>query len=141
MRRKASNLRWALAGAGLALALAVGAVAVAASPPPGKSLGEYFLGPKLARAEVVLVINGQVHDFRIDRGRIKSFTQAGLELRQLDGTIQLVPVSPDAVIEGPGGRRIGPAQLRRGLVVVTIRDGDAPAERVVVVSPKRLAGG
>jgi len=128
------RIRWALAGLGAILALATGAVA--AAPPPGKPLGEFFLGPKLARAEVVLVVRGQVHDYRIDRGRVKSAARGSLELRELDGTIQVVPVADDATIE-LNGRLIAFSGIRRGVVAVTIRDGDAPAERVILSPPAR----
>lgn len=124
-----TRMGWLLAGAGAVLALATGAVA--ASPPPGKPLGDFFLGPRLARAEVVLVIRGQVHDFRLDRGRIRSVARGSLELRELDGTIQTIPIAPDATIE-LRGRPVPPSAIARGMVAITIRDGEAPAERVIL---------
>ena len=55
--------RWAIAGAAAA-ALVVGATGLAASSPTSDSpLGPFFLGPKMARAEVVMVYGGSVHDW------------------------------------------------------------------------------
>ena len=36
------------------------------------SLGNFFFGPKLVRAEVMTNEGGTIHDYRVDRGRIRA---------------------------------------------------------------------
>ena len=70
-------------------------------------------------------------DFRIDVGRIqsaKSSTQT-LTLKEKDGTMQPILVSPTARIKVNGGSSTF-AALRPGMRATTIRDGDAPADQV-----------
>lgn len=130
-----TRLRWAAAGALAAIAVAAGAAAAARGPGPGQRLGDFFFGANLARAEVVLVVRGQVHDFRVDRGRIRAVGKNWIELRELDGTVVTVPVSPVAEIL-INGQPAPLAALRLGMTATTIRDGDVPAERVLVQGPR-----
>src|ERR1051326_5989683 len=58
------------------------------------SLGTFFFGPKLVRAEVVTNEGGVIHDYRVDRGRIRQVTQSSLTLFERDGTLVTVPVAP-----------------------------------------------
>ncbi len=61
--------RWAIAGAAAA-ALVAGATGLAASRANNpNALGPFFLGPKMARAEVIMVYGGTVHDWRLARQR------------------------------------------------------------------------
>ena len=127
MRRRSKAL-WAVAAL-----LLVNAVLLAAQPGlalPG-SLGNYFFGPKLVRAEVLLSDSGGLHDYRIDRGVIRSKTPGFLTLRERDGSLQTIAVSPSASITR-GGRPVSFSQLRRGAIATVIRDGDAPAIEVRV---------
>ncbi len=120
----------------VAALLAVNAVLLAAQPGlalPG-SLGSYFFGPKLVRAEVLIADGGAVHDYRIDRGVIRAKAPGSLTLRERDGTIVTIAVSPAALIT-LRGRPVPFSLLRRGMVATVIRDGDAPAIEV------RAAGG
>ena len=121
--------------------IAVGAAALAAAAlllvqsgvaGPG-SLGAFFFGPKLVRAEVILDQGGTLHDYRIDRGTIAAAGATGLTLRERGGTSVTVPVAATADVR-LGGVRIRPRRLRRlvGHVAIAIRDGDAPAETVRV---------
>jgi hypothetical protein len=122
---------WLRLGALLTLLLLAGASPAAARVGPRRGLGNYFFGPRLARAEVVLVDAAQTHDFRIDRGRLRSNPRSGnLELKELDGSIQVVPVSPSAQVF-VNGQAAGLAQLVPGMTVTTIRDGSAPAQQVL----------
>jgi hypothetical protein len=127
MKSKRTKALWAVA-----MLLLVNAVLLAASPGlalPG-SLAGYFFGPKLVRADVVIKEAGVVHVYRIDRGTIRSKLGGNvLELRERDGTIVPIPVSPAAAIT-IGGRPASFAMLRRGMVATVIRDGDAPAIEV-----------
>lgn len=99
---------------------------------PG-SLGAFFFGPKLVRAEVVMVESGGVRDYRIDRGRIRTVGIDSVSLRERDGTVVTVPVAPGAEIR-LRGRSVPLSRLRRGLVATTIRNGDQPATVVQVGS-------
>ena len=136
MGMRANGLRTVAAAIAAALAAAGGGAAAAAKigPSPGKGLGEFFFGPKLARAEVVIVENGVVHDYRIDRGRIRFVGRGMIELKELDGSVEKIPVSPTAEILVQGGRT---GQLERGMIATTIRDGNAPADRVFAAPPPR----
>ena len=116
--------------AGIAALLAVNAVLLLVQPGAAlpRGLGSYFFGPRLVRAEVVVVDNG-VRQFRLDRGRLRAKRVGELVLREADGTIVVVPVAPNATILLNGA----PAtlkELRRGMTVVTVREGAAPASEV-----------
>jgi hypothetical protein len=126
--RSRSKALWAVAAL-----LLVNAVLLAAQPGlavPG-SLGNYFFGPKLVRAEVLMVDGGALHDYRIDRGPIRAKAPGSLTLRERDGTLVTIAVSPTASITRHG-RPVPFSMLRRGMVATVIRDGDAPAIEVRV---------
>jgi hypothetical protein len=95
---------------------------------PG-SLGGYFFGPKLVRAEVLVKDGGVLHDYRIDRGVIRAKPDGALAVLERDGSLVTIQVAAGAAIT-IGGRPAGFAALRRGMVVTVIRDGDAPANEV-----------
>ena len=111
--------------------LAVNATLLVAQPGlalPG-SLGNYFFGPKLVRAEVLVKDGGVLHDYRIDRGAIRAKAGGTLTLLERDGTLVQIPVAPAAAIT-IGGRPAPYSALRKGMVATVIRDGDAPASEV-----------
>ena len=124
---------------GLLTLLIVGAGALASGRIAPGRLGDFFFGPRMVRAEAVLIIDGQIHDFRIDRGKLKSLPRNGnLELREQDGTVQVVPVSPTA--EVTINRQPAPlSALKRGMLVTAIRDGSAPAAQVVAEGTRPAA--
>lgn len=130
MKTKRSKALWAVA-----VLLLVNGVLLAAQPGfalPG-SLGNYFFGPKLVRADVVVKDGGALHLYRVDRGKIRGKPSGKdngtLQLRELDGTVVSIAISPTAVIT-VGGRPASYAELRRGMVATVIREGDAPATEV-----------
>ena len=126
MRTRRSKGLWIVAAL-----LALNAVLFVAQPGlalPG-SLGNYFFGPKLVRAEVLVKDGGVLHDYRIDRGVIRSKADGTLTLLERDGTLVPIPVAATAAIT-LNGRPVGYAALRRGMVATVIRDGDAPANEV-----------
>jgi hypothetical protein len=121
-----SKALWAVAA--LLLANAVLLVAQPALALP-RSLGSYFFGPKLIRAEVLLVDKAELRHFRIDRGVIRDKAGGVLALRERDGTVVHVPISPAATIT-LGGRQVTLARLSRGMNATVIREGDGPAVEV-----------
>jgi hypothetical protein len=130
--------RWAIAGAAAA-ALVVGATGLAASraTPSGDALGPFFLGPKMARSEVIMVYGGAVHDWRIDQGRVVGVRPAALELAERDGTRTVIQISPAARVTL--NRKLATmTDLTRGMTVLVARDGDAPAT-IVRATARRAA--
>ena len=115
----------------VAALLAVNATLLVAQPGlalPG-SLGNYFFGPKLVRAEVLVKDGGVLHDYRVDRGTIRNKAGGTLTLLERDGSLVSIAVAPTAAIT-LNGRPVAYADLRRGMVATVIRDGDAPANEV-----------
>lgn len=126
------NRRARAIAAATASAVVIAALALVQTGAAGPgSLGAFFFGPRLVRAEVILVNAGRVHDYRVDRGRIRAVTARSLTLRERDGTLVTVPVEAGADVR-LGGVRVALGRLRLGLVAVTIRDGDAAARIVRV---------
>ncbi|HEY7792752.1 MAG TPA: hypothetical protein VIA10_01950 [Gaiellaceae bacterium] len=126
MKTKRSKALWAVVGL-----LLVNAVLLVAQPGlalPG-NLGNYFFGPKLVRGEVLVKDGGALHVYRVDRGVIRGKAASQLTLREGDGTLVTIAVSPTATITFRG-RPVTLAQLRRGMVATVIREGDAPAIEV-----------
>lgn len=121
----------------VAALLAVNAVLLAAQPgfasPAAlpRSLANYFFGPKLIRAEVLVKDDGVLRGYRIDRGVIRAKADGSLTIRERDATIVAIAVSPSASIS-VRGRPSSFSALRRGMFVTVIREGDAPAIEVRV---------
>jgi hypothetical protein len=97
-----------------------------------KSLGSYFLGQNMARAEIVLKVGNQVHDYRIDQGRVVTVRPGALDLVERDGTKQSVPMAVATRVSGSAGES-SVQQLRPGTHVIAIRDGSGPATSILVV--------
>lgn len=95
---------------------------------PG-SLGSYFFGPKLVRAEVLVKDGGVLHDYRVDRGVIRAKANGSLSVLERDGSLVTIQVARGAAIT-LDGRLASFSALRRGMVATIIRDGDAPANEV-----------
>jgi hypothetical protein len=126
MKTKRGKALWAVVGL-----LVVNAVLLVAQPGlalPG-NLGNYFFGPKLVRAEVLVRDGGALHVYRVDRGVIRGKAPGELVLREGDGTLVTIAVSPSAAITFRGRPAVF-NQLRRGMVATVIREGDAPAVEV-----------
>lgn len=119
----------------VAVLLALNVVLFVAQPGlalPGSlpgALGNYFFGPKLVRAEVLVKDAGVLHVYRVDRGLIRAKSPGTLSVLERDGSLVTIPVAPTAAIT-VGGRPALFSSLRRGMVVTVIRDGDAPANEV-----------
>ena len=129
-RKTRSRALWAVAALLLVNAVLLGAqpgFALSTSLPG--SLANYFFGPKLIRAEVLVQDRGSLHAYRIDRGVIRSKADGSLTLRERDATILTIAVAPTASIS-VRGRPAAFSALRRGMSVTVIREGDAPAIEV-----------
>jgi hypothetical protein len=114
-----------------AAATAVAGLALVQSGAAGPtSLGNFFFGPKLVRAEVITNEGGTIHDYRVDRGRIRAVTPSSLTLFEKDGTLVTVPVAATADIRLDGAT-VPLTRLRRGFVATTVRDGAASASIVI----------
>ena len=129
---------WTIAAAAVA-ALVVGVTGFAASSAPpseARALGELFFSKNMARAEVVMVQRGVVHDYRIDQGKIVGIRLGSLDLLERDGTRQTIPVSPTAQIL-VNGRFATLASVPLRMNAITVRDGDLAAHTVRVTGLPR----
>src|SRR5918999_1843332 len=93
------------------------------------SLGNFFFGPRMIRAEVLLKEGNGGRLYRIDRGVIRDKQNGALTLRERDGTLVTISVSPTAAIT-VGNRPADFGLLRRGMTATVIWDGTAPAFEV-----------
>ena len=127
---RVTRRRWTIAA--VAALLAVNASLWLASfglalPRP---LASYLFGAGLVRAEVVYRSpDGVLHDYRIDKGRVRAIARTSLTLRERDGTVVTIAVAPTAQVL-VNGRQATLAQVRRGMMATTVRDGDRAAEDV-----------
>lgn len=117
---------------GRLLAAAIGALAATLVLVPtslGESVARSLLGAGLVRAEIVVKEQGAIRVYRLDRGRVRAFDRFSITLRELDGTLVDVPISPATRFE-LGGQPAGFRALRVGARAITTRVGDGPATRV-----------
>ena len=122
--KKHTKPLWAIAAL-----LAVNAVLIAAQPGFAafpRSLANYFFGPNLVRADVIVKDGGAVREYRLDRGVIRAKSPGSLTLRERDGQIVTVPVAPTAEILFRG-TAIQFGRLRVGMQAMIVREGDTPA--------------
>ncbi|MFN2629911.1 MAG: hypothetical protein ABR569_14960 [Gaiellaceae bacterium] len=87
------------------------------------SLAAFLFGPRMMRAEVVMKDGS---DYLADRGRISSVAAGSLTLREADGRLVTVQVSPSAQVT-LGGVPTTVAALRRGLRATVVRESNGPA--------------
>src|SRR6185436_20505772 len=80
-RTENPRMRRLIALAAAATTIVALALVQAGAAGPGASLGNFLFGPKLVRAEVVTSESGAIHDYRVDRGRIRAITRATMSLR------------------------------------------------------------
>jgi hypothetical protein len=123
-------MRRLIALAAAATTIVALALVQAGAAGPGSSLGSFFFGPKLVRAEVVTNEAGTIHDYRVDRGRIRVVTPTSLTLFERDGTLVTVPVSATADVR-LDGVTVPLTRLRKRFTATTVRDGAASASIVV----------
>lgn len=114
------------------IAFVAALAALTAAPALGlpRALADRFFGPSMVRAEIIYKDGSGVHDYRIDRGRVREATANEITLVERDGTTVVVPIAPGADVRW-NGTPVHPARLaRRGAWAETVRDGGAPARAV-----------
>jgi hypothetical protein len=89
-----------------------------------------LLGGRMFRTEIALKSPDSVlHDFVLDHGRLKQVNGANLIIREADGTVVTVSTSTFARVK-VNGKPASYAQLRKGMMATTMRDGEKPAEQI-----------
>lgn len=121
--------RWILGGFTALIAVNVALWVAAFGFALPRSLGAYFFGSGLVRAEIVMRVNGQTVDYLVDRGRVRAKTRTSLTLRERDNTIVTIQIAPDATIL-VNGRVATLTQVRRGMVATMIRENSDAATEV-----------
>jgi hypothetical protein len=101
------------------------------------TLIDRFFGPRMIRAEVILGGPLAVNDFRLDRGVITAVAPGSITIRERDGTVVTVTVTPATKVFG-GPRVADVSQLRPPMRVLVVRKANAPAAQIQVEG--RLAG-
>lgn len=96
-------------------------------------VGRSLFGNTLVRAEVLNYVGKTVHDYRIDEGRIVGVKPASVTLLERDGTRQPIPVSPATLIT-LNGQPVDQSAVVKGLAAIMIREGDGPAEQVLLAN-------
>jgi hypothetical protein len=116
---------------GLLLALEIALVIAQSGAAVPWGLGNKLLGPNMLRAEIVVKTGGVYHDYLLDNGRIRNLNPGAstITLVEKDGKVVTVAVAPGARIT-LNGSVVPLSALRRNLRVMTVRDGNAPAETV-----------
>ena len=90
-----------------------------------------LLGNQMVRAEIGVASSDPTtpHDYLLDHGRIKQVGVFTLTLREKDGTLVTINVSPTARVK-VNGQNASFVQLQRGMMATTVHDGDKPADQV-----------
>jgi hypothetical protein len=124
-----SRRRWVLLATTLvALNLALWLV------PQGLALGgsliDQLFGPRMVRAEVVMVgADGTPQDYRVDRGVIVGSTRTAITLAEADGTTQTIPVARGTRVLGFA---LGPRHLPKNIRVLVVHEANGPAMTIQV---------
>ena len=92
-----------------------------------RDLANLLFGPKMIRAEVI-VLDGGLHDYRVDRGRITAARGGTLRLRERDGTVLSLSVAAHADIR-LHGRATRLADVR-GWYATVLREADGAVTAV-----------
>ncbi len=132
----------------LALTATVAVLGVAApllAAQPGLALPRavttFLLGQPMIRADVLVRAHGALHVYRVERGVVRSIGLNTIVLRERNATDVKVQIADNAVLTGvpkAQAKRGVLFALRRGMTVVTVRDGELPADRVHVIRPPAL---
>jgi len=115
----------------LALALALAGVAVAAPAPPVPKFPR-FPGD-WSHADVNVVVKRVPHTLTLDRGRIVQISTTQLTLREKDGSMPTIPITPDTIVTILG-RPATILDLRKRELAETLRVDGGPAVRLRVTA-------
>jgi hypothetical protein len=96
-----------------------------------KAVVNQFFGNSMIRAEVLVMNNGSVEDWRIDRGVITQVANGTVTLKEKDGTFVPIPVDANAKVQGPP-RFSSVSRLRPRLRVILYHQANLPAQLVQV---------
>jgi hypothetical protein len=96
-------------------------------------LGRTLMSGALVRAEVLNYQAKTLHDYRIDQGRIVAVKPASITLAERDGSRQTILVTPSTLYTF-AGQAVDQSSVTKGLTAVTIREGDGPAEQILLAS-------
>ena len=89
------------------------------------------LGSKWSHAEINVTIKGVPHTLVLDHGRVTQATASQVTIREPDGTVHTIPLSPTTIYTWRGFA-IRPVALRRGFNVETMVIDQGAAVRVRV---------
>jgi hypothetical protein len=100
------------------------------APAIPKPTVQYLLGVRMLRAEIALQTpDTTIHDYLLDRGRIRQVSPYSLTLREADGSVVAFNVSATVRVK-LNGKTASFVQLRRGMTATVMRDGEKPADQV-----------
>jgi hypothetical protein len=114
---------------GMVAALVTGGTSIAAPGVPNFP----NIGGDWSHIDINRKIGGKWHTLTLDRGRIIQVTGTQLNLREPDGTVAQIPLTPSAIVRinsFPGSIY----QLRRGMNTMTMRIDGGPAVRIKVAA-------
>lgn len=104
--------------------------ATATAPRLPRAVISFLLGPRMLRSEIALQsADNALHDFLLDQGKIRQVTATSLVLREADNPSVTIPIAPTARIR-LNRQNASLSQLKRGMTVTTMRDGDKAADQV-----------
>jgi hypothetical protein len=95
--------------------------------------GRTLMGGALVRAEVLNYQGKTLHDYRIDQGRVVGVKPASITLAERDGSRQTIAVTATTLYT-VGGQAVDQSSVTKGQTAITIREGDGPAEQVLLAA-------
>jgi hypothetical protein len=104
-----------------------GVSAAGAKPPPQFPP----LGNKWSHAEINVTIKGVPHTLVLDHGKVMQASATQVTIREPDGTVHTIPLSPTTIYTWRGFA-VRPVALRRGFNVETMVIDQGAAVRVRV---------
>ena len=125
-RQDASMRRLALLLGTVALLALAGTAAAGprSKPPPFPAMPAGF-----THAEINVTIAGVPHTLILDRGRIGLVGPRNMALRESDGTLVVIPLSAQTIVQ-PAGLHLTISNLRRGMNVDAMRVDEGAAVRI-----------
>jgi hypothetical protein len=109
---------------------------VASAKPSGPTPPFPRLPAGFTHAEINIKIHKELHTLILDRGRIARVSFGQLTLLESDGSRQLIPLSPQTIVQ-PFFLHLTAADLRRAMLVDTMRIDQGAAVRVRILRPIR----